>query len=47
MILTHTILLWACYPYHVGKTKKKKGSAQGSAQLYVDDDEGSAQFFST
>ena len=45
MILTHTILLWVCYPYHVGKTKQ--GSAQGSAQLYVDDDEGSAQFFGT
>ena len=24
MILTHTILLWACYPYHVGKTKKNR-----------------------
>ena len=29
------------------KNKEKQGSAQGSAQLYVDDDEGSAQFFGT
>ena len=29
------------------KNKEKQGSARGSAQLYVDDDEGSAQFFGT